>query len=161
MTGFPIGLHRPVEHPGPPPGRADLVIIGATTPPNGIVYIGATRRPLPRLDRPVVAGFHTGSDMRAEPRVARVWPDLGAVTSRVDWAGVIDTPPDELPVAGRAPIQWLSICTGMNAQGFDIGPGSGRIAADLIAGRGLGHDLIWFRLSRFCDGTRLQIGPHT
>ena len=29
MTQFPIGLHRPVEHPGPLPEAADAVIIGA------------------------------------------------------------------------------------------------------------------------------------
>lgn len=28
MTGFPLGLHRPVEHPGPLPETADAVLVG-------------------------------------------------------------------------------------------------------------------------------------
>jgi len=93
-------------------------------------------------------------------RFGRAWPDLGPVTSQAGWAGMIDTLPDEVPVVDRAPIQGLSMCTGMSGHGFGIGPGFGRVMADLIAGRDPGHDLSRFRLSRFSDGTRLQIGPH-
>jgi len=103
-------------------------------------------------------------DMRrlaqVQRRFARAWPGLGPTPSPAAWAGMIDVLPDEVPVADRAPLPGLSICTGMCGHGFGIGPGFGRIMADLIAGSDPGHDLGRFRLSRFSDGTRLQIGPH-
>lgn len=93
-------------------------------------------------------------------RFAEAWPELGAVRSRASWAGMIDVLPDEVPVADRASLPGLSICTGMSGHGFGIGPGFGRILADLITGADPGHDLSRFRLSRFSDGSRLRIGPH-
>jgi glycine/D-amino acid oxidase-like deaminating enzyme len=96
----------------------------------------------------------------AQRRLARACPDLGSVAPNFAWAGMIDVLPDEVPVADRAPLPGLSICTGMCGHGFGIGPGFGRIMADLITGSAPGHDLSRFRLSRFSDGTRLQTGPH-
>jgi glycine/D-amino acid oxidase-like deaminating enzyme len=96
----------------------------------------------------------------AQRRFAAVCPGLGPITPSVAWAGMIDVLPDEVPVADRAPLRGLSICTGMCGHGFGIGPGFGRIMADLITGSAPGHDLSRFRLSRFSDGTHLQIGPH-
>jgi len=97
---------------------------------------------------------------QVQRRFAQAWPGLGPTPSPVAWAGMIDVLPDEVPVADRAPLPGLSICTGMCGHGFGIGPGFGRIMADLIAGRDPGHDLGRFRLSRFSDGTRLRIGAH-
>jgi glycine/D-amino acid oxidase-like deaminating enzyme len=47
----------------------------------------------------------------------------------------------------------------MCGHGFGIGPGMGRVVADLVADRPLGHDLHRFRLARFKDGSRLVPGP--
>ncbi|MGD8841443.1 MAG: FAD-dependent oxidoreductase, partial [Gammaproteobacteria bacterium] len=52
---------------------------------------------------------------------------------------------------------WIS--TGFSGHGFGIGPGAGRIMADLIQGKDAGHDLRRFRLSRFSDGSKLELGP--
>jgi len=93
-------------------------------------------------------------------RFERGFPGLDPISLKTAWAGMIDLLPDEVPVADRAPLPGLSICTGMCGHGFGIGPGFGRIMADLITGSDPGHDLSRFRLSRFCDGSRLQIGPH-
>jgi len=51
------------------------------------------------------------------------------------------------------------VATGMSGHGFGIGPGFGRVIADLVQGQDPGHDLSRFRLSRFFDGTRLELGP--
>jgi glycine/D-amino acid oxidase-like deaminating enzyme len=47
----------------------------------------------------------------------------------------------------------------MSAHGFGIGPGMGRVVADLVAGGPVGHDLHRFRLSRFTDGSKIMPGP--
>ncbi len=88
------------------------------------------------------------------------FPDLGPPPIRAAWAGMIDTLPDDLPVIDRvAALPGLVLATGMSAHGFGIGPGIGRVVADLVAERPLGHDLTPFRFSRFSDGSRLQPGP--
>ncbi|MEP2532807.1 FAD-dependent oxidoreductase [Shimia sp.] len=88
-----------------------------------------------------------------------LFPALGDVRITTSWAGMIDTMPDIVPVVDRAPVPGLSICTGMCGHGFGIGPGFGRIMADLVSGDDVGHDLTRFRYSRFSDGSRLELGP--
>ena len=73
---------------------------------------------------------------------------------------MIDTIPDDVPVIDRvAAIPGLVIATGLCGHGFGIGPGMGRVVADLVAGNPTGHDLQRFRLSRFTDGSKLVPGP--
>jgi glycine/D-amino acid oxidase-like deaminating enzyme len=47
----------------------------------------------------------------------------------------------------------------MSGHGFGIGPGMGRVIADLVTGRATDHDLARFRFSRFSDGSRIAPGP--
>lgn len=93
-------------------------------------------------------------------RFGALFPDVGEVEITAAWAGMIDSMPDIVPVVDRASIEGLSICTGMCGHGFGIGPGFGRIMADMVSGGDLGHDLGRFRLSRFTDGSKLEMGPH-
>lgn len=73
---------------------------------------------------------------------------------------MIDTMPDVVPVIDRAAaLPGLVIATGMSGHGFGIGPGIGRVVADLVADRPVGHDLHRFRLSRFSDGSKIAPGP--
>ena len=91
---------------------------------------------------------------------AKAFPHLGRPALQRAWAGMIDTIPDVVPVVDRvAAIAGLVIATGMCGHGFGIGPGMGRVVADLVADRPVGHDLHRFRLSRFGDGSRLVAGP--
>ena len=86
----------------------------------------------------------------ARQRFQAAWPALAQVSVRTEWAGMIDVLPDELPVMERhAALPGLSIATGTSGHGFGIGPGYGRVMADLIAGNDPGHDLTPFRLARF------------
>ena len=90
---------------------------------------------------------------------AAALPALGRPVIADAWAGMIDTMPDIVPVIDRAPlVPGLVIATGMCGHGFGIGPGMGRVVADLVAGRAVGHDLTRFRLSRFSDGSKLKVG---
>lgn len=90
---------------------------------------------------------------------AAMFPNLGTPRIKTVWSGMIDAMPDVVPVVDHAPLEGLSICTGMCGHGFGIGPAFGRIMADLITGGAVGHDLHRFRLSRFSDGSKLELGP--
>jgi glycine/D-amino acid oxidase-like deaminating enzyme len=82
------------------------------------------------------------------------------VRLKTAWAGMIDAMPDVVPVVDRVPaIGGLFVATGMSGHGFGIGPGIGRVVADLMTGNAVGHDLNRFRFSRFSDGSPIRLGP--
>ena len=90
---------------------------------------------------------------------AAAFPTLGRPKLKTAWAGMIDSLPDAVPIIDHAQIPGLTIATGMSGHGFGIGPGMGRVIADLVMGRPTRHDLSRFRLSRFSDGTPIRPGP--
>lgn len=96
---------------------------------------------------------------RVQDSFARAFPNLGRPKIKAAWAGMIDTMPDVVPIVDHAAIPGLTIATGMSGHGFGIGPGMGRVVANLVRGRDTGHDLRRFRFSRFSDGSRLDLGP--
>lgn len=66
------------------------------------------------------------------------------------WAGMIDTTPDGVPVISAvASVPGFFIATGFSGHGFGIGPGAGKLAADLIAGDRPTLDIEPYRLDRF------------
>ncbi|TDH39079.1 FAD-binding oxidoreductase [Pseudohoeflea suaedae] len=93
-------------------------------------------------------------------RFERLFPQLGPVKIKASWGGMIDTLPDIVPIIDRAgQLPGLTIGTGMCGHGFGIGPGVGRVLADKVMGNEIGHDLRRFRLARFSDGSKLDLGP--
>ena len=51
------------------------------------------------------------------------------------WAGLMDVTPDAVPVIDEVKrIPGFFIATGFSGHGFGIGPGAGRLMADLVAG---------------------------
>lgn len=87
-------------------------------------------------------------------------PKLADVAIEEAWAGMIDVMPDVVPVMDQvAEYPGLFLATGFSGHGFGIGPGAGRVMADLVMGRTATHDLSRFRLSRFCDGSTMRPGP--
>ena len=77
------------------------------------------------------------------------------------WAGMIDVTPDAVPYLCEVPApRGLFLGTGMSGHGFGIGPGAGRVLADLVQGRPHGHDLDRFRFERFHDGSPIVPGPY-
>jgi glycine/D-amino acid oxidase-like deaminating enzyme len=97
---------------------------------------------------------------KVQSAFARAFPGLGRPRLRAAWGGMIDTMPDVVPVIDRVEdIPGLVVATGMSGHGFGIGPGFGRVVADLVAGYATGHDLTRFRLHRFVDGTKITPGP--
>jgi glycine/D-amino acid oxidase-like deaminating enzyme len=76
------------------------------------------------------------------------------------WAGMIDVTPDVKPVISACDeIPGFYIATGFSGHGFGIGPGAGEAVAKLVSNGDPGVDLSPFRLSRFFDGSKLELGP--
>lgn len=91
---------------------------------------------------------------------AATFPALGEVKIKTSWAGMIDTMPDVVPVVDRAPLDGLTIATGMCGHGFGIGPAFGRIVARIVRGEPAGYNMDRFRFGRFTDGSKLILGPN-
>ncbi|MFQ6004228.1 MAG: NAD(P)/FAD-dependent oxidoreductase [Woeseia sp.] len=76
------------------------------------------------------------------------------------WAGMVETTPDVVPVMSpQESLPGFFIATGLSGHGFGIGPGAGKAAAGMLTGQGSGIDISPFRLSRFFDGSPIQLGP--
>lgn len=76
------------------------------------------------------------------------------------WAGMIETTPDVVPVIGaQESLPGFFVATGLSGHGFGIGPGAGKAAAGMLTGDDSGIDIAPFSLSRFFDGTPIQVGP--
>ncbi|HEX6121371.1 MAG TPA: FAD-binding oxidoreductase [Dongiaceae bacterium] len=90
--------------------------------------------------------------------VAKTFPALKDATIAQHWAGLIGVTPDAVPVI--SPVESVPsffIATGFSGHGFGIGPGAGRLVADLVSGDTPVADPSPFRLSRFSDGSRIEI----
>lgn len=87
-------------------------------------------------------------------------PEVADVDVAEAWAGRIDATPDGVPVISPVEaVEGLTIATGFCGHGFGIGPGGGRLAADLVRGVPPIVDPSAFRLSRFHDGTPIFLDP--
>ena len=87
-------------------------------------------------------------------------PKLAEIGFDEAWAGMIDVTPDVVPVMDAVPAYpGLYLATGFSGHGFGIGPGAGRVMADLVMGNPAMHDLTRFRFSRFSDGSKMRPGP--
>jgi glycine/D-amino acid oxidase-like deaminating enzyme len=97
---------------------------------------------------------------RIKQRIGERVPALRDIELVEAWSGMIDALPDVVPVIDRArPIDGLFISTGFSGHGFGIGPAAGKIIANLIQGNAIEYDLTRFRLARFSDGSKLELGP--
>ena len=71
------------------------------------------------------------------------------------WAGCIDVTPDVVPVISEVEqLPGFFLSTGFSGHGFGIGPGAGKLTADLVTGKAPVVDPEPFRYSRMIDGTR-------
>ncbi|MCM2475544.1 FAD-binding oxidoreductase [Rhizobium sp. CG5] len=86
----------------------------------------------------------------------KAYPELADLKVMQSWGGLIDCTPDAIPVISAVEsMPGLYLSTGYSGHGFGIGPGAGRLAADLIAGDTPIVDPHPFRYSRMIDGTNL------
>ena len=86
----------------------------------------------------------------ARQNAAKAYPFFANARIAGRWGGLIDVTPDALPVIGEvAQVPGLFVATGLSGHGFGIGPGVGRLAADLVTGDAPVVDARSFRLDRF------------
>jgi glycine/D-amino acid oxidase-like deaminating enzyme len=96
---------------------------------------------------------------RARAAVAQSFPIFRGAVVAESWGGMIDVVPDAVPVI--SPVESLPgffIATGFSGHGFGIGPGAGKLTADMVTGDPTLVDPTPFRLSRFTDGSNPR--PH-
>ena len=71
------------------------------------------------------------------------------------WAGVIDATPDVVPCISPLPkIDGLYLASGFSGHGFGLGPGAGKLMAQMVMGESPCVDPAPFRYARFFDGSR-------
>ena len=86
----------------------------------------------------------------AKAALPKYFPAFAGMQVAESWGGMIDVTPDAVPVIGPAAhIPGLFIATGFSGHGFGIGPGAGRLMADLVAGDRPVVNPAPFRLERF------------
>jgi glycine/D-amino acid oxidase-like deaminating enzyme len=91
-------------------------------------------------------------------RAAADFPAFAKAKVAQHWAGLIDVTPDAVPVISPvAALPGLVIATGFSGHGFGIGPGAGKLAADLVTNATPIVDPKDFRFSRFGDGTKMVV----
>jgi glycine/D-amino acid oxidase-like deaminating enzyme len=89
----------------------------------------------------------------------KAFPALGEVRVVESWAGMIDVTPDAIPVISAVDaIPGFFLSTGYSGHGFGIGPGAGRLTAELVTGAPTCVDASPFRFSRFSDGSAIGYG---
>jgi glycine/D-amino acid oxidase-like deaminating enzyme len=82
--------------------------------------------------------------------LSRAFPAFTNMQVVESWAGLMDVTPDAVPVIDQvSQIPGFFIATGFSGHGFGIGPGAGRLMADLVAGDRPVVDPKPFRLARF------------
>jgi glycine/D-amino acid oxidase-like deaminating enzyme len=91
----------------------------------------------------------------ARSNLTRSFPAFKDMTIAGRWAGLIDVTPDAVPVI--SPVQALPgffLASGFSGHGFGIGPASGRLIADLVAGDRPIVDPAPFRFERLARASR-------
>jgi glycine/D-amino acid oxidase-like deaminating enzyme len=94
--------------------------------------------------------------------IEEAWDSLGAwypaftQTEAVEsWGGMIDSTPDTVPVIDRiAKIPGLFLASGFSGHGFGLGPGAGKLMAEIVTGDATCVDPSPFRYARFTDGSK-------
>jgi glycine/D-amino acid oxidase-like deaminating enzyme len=90
--------------------------------------------------------------------LGKVFPALEGTAIVEAWAGMVETVPDVVPVIGETvEIPGFFIATGFSGHGFGIGPGAGKALAAMLTNADNSVDLKPFRLSRFFDGSPINL----
>jgi glycine/D-amino acid oxidase-like deaminating enzyme len=96
---------------------------------------------------------------RAIGSISEAFPAFRGIRIEQKWGGMIDVMPDAVPVISAVDaVPGMFIATGFSGHGFGIGPGAGKLVADMVTGAPTIVDPTPFRLSRFTDGSNPR--PH-
>jgi glycine/D-amino acid oxidase-like deaminating enzyme len=90
----------------------------------------------------------------AAREIKKAFPAFANMQIAEKWGGIIDATPDAVPVI--APIkkqQGLFLASGFSGHGFGIGPGAGRLMAQIVIGEKPSVYPHPFRFERYADGS--------
>ncbi len=86
------------------------------------------------------------------------FPQLGPLEIAESWAGMIEATPDAIPVwSGVDDLEGFYIASGFSGHGFGMGAATGLIMSELVMDGRSRFDLEPFSLSRFTDGSKLEL----
>ena len=80
-----------------------------------------------------------------------LYPRGGNVSQAVFWTGLRPMTPDGTPVVGPSTYRNLYLNTGHGTLGWTMGPGSGRLLANLISGQDASIPLSGLTMDRYLD----------
>ncbi len=84
-----------------------------------------------------------------------IFPAFARVQVAERWGGMIDATPDAVPVISAIAKQpGLYLSSGYSGHGFGIGPGAGKLMAQIIVGEQTCVEASPFRFERFSDGSK-------
>jgi glycine/D-amino acid oxidase-like deaminating enzyme len=93
----------------------------------------------------------------AKNTISSTFPFFRDMKIKDAWGGLIDVTPDAVPIISKAAaLPGLVIATGFSGHGFGIGPGAGKLAADLATDATPVVDPKPFRLERFARSVRTK-----
>lgn len=102
---------------------------------------------------------HAKSTEIALRRLTAALPGFAGAKIAQHWAGMIDVTPDAIPVISAVDTTpGFFIATGFSGHGFGIGPGAGKLMADLVTASRPVVDESAFRFSRFSDESKIEVG---
>jgi D-amino-acid dehydrogenase len=81
--------------------------------------------------------------------VTDLFPQGGDVSRATFWCGLRPMTPDGTPIVGPTPVQNLLLATGHGTLGWTMAAGTGRVVADLVAGRAPAIDVSALGMSRY------------
>jgi glycine/D-amino acid oxidase-like deaminating enzyme len=82
------------------------------------------------------------------------YPEFEGLRIAERWGGCIDATPDAVPVISGVPkLPGFFMATGFSGHGFGLGPGAGKLMAELVTGAVPCVDPAPFRYLRYFDGT--------
>jgi glycine/D-amino acid oxidase-like deaminating enzyme len=94
---------------------------------------------------------------RARQNLERSFPAFAKVSTAAEWGGMIDATPDLIPVISEIPsVPGLVLSSGYSGHGFGIGPGAGKLTAQIASGQAPCVDPGPFSFKRFTDGRKLR-----
>ncbi|MDX5435480.1 MAG: FAD-binding oxidoreductase [Halomonas sp.] len=113
------------------------------------------------LDRPTPMERVRILDPRPSERILRetltrarlLLPALGSVPVQAGWAGYIDSTPDGVPVIDQPEnLPGFLLAAGFSGHGFGVGPGAGRLIAEMVTGKTPFVEHRQYRLARLNKG---------
>ena len=93
---------------------------------------------------------HDGVIKEARDALAKSFPGFADMREAYRWGGLMDVTPDAVPIIDQVPdVPGFFLATGFSGHGFGIGPGAGKLMADMVQGDTPAVDPAPYRMGRF------------